>query len=237
MGYSIGVKKPVIIMVQDTVTVPADFIGRLYYRYNPEKLDLIPQQLQGYFQGAIDSLVANRVKPCYFVEAFENRAKSGLETCFKTARHQIDILTTNLDSLVTAHNIAAIHDRLKTESRLRVRILTLDPESNFASHRARQLGISARHFRDQLRESLEQVSDILHDHPEECKINTYDEFPTQIAFRIDHSIFFQVVSATGQSRNNIMLLFHDWNAGVSQSILSHFETVWGRNSTSIFHRR
>ncbi len=235
MGYAIGIRKPVIIAVQKGVRVPADFGGRLYFEYDVDEMSLIPQKLQGYLKGAIESLVAKRYQSNYLINAFSNRVLSDLSQHFMSAKERVDILTTNLHSLVTAGHLVNIREQLKKENNLRVRILTLDPESDFAAHRARQVGISTRHFRDQLRDSLEKASETLMEFPEECRIMTYNEFPTQIAFRIDDLIYFQVVSATQQSRNNILLIFSETNAGVAESILSHFDTVWGRGTT--VHRR
>ncbi len=231
MGYAIALRKPVIILVQTGTRVPADFRGRLYFEYTIDDLDVLPQTLQGYLFGAVDTLLAARFRQTYQVQAFARRDLADLGSRLTLASQRIEILTTNLFSLVKNDHVETIAERCKKSPALGVRILTLDPESDFAAHRARQVGISTRHFRDELRGSLEQVSKILKNYPEQCRLATYNEFPTQITVRIDDLVYFHVVSANHQSRNNISLKFNELNAGVSESILSHFDTVWGRGST------
>jgi hypothetical protein len=225
MGYAAGVGKPVIIMVQEGVRLPADFGGRLYFRYSIGELNLLPQKLQGFFLGAVEALLAKKYLRKYVVPCYETREVSDISDKLTSAKERIDIHTTNLYSLVEAGHIATIKEQLRSQSTLKVRILTLDPESDLTAHRARQLGISMRHFRDQLRESLEKTSHCLIEFPEQCRIATYNEFPTQITFRIDDLVFFHVVSANRQSRNNPILSFNVFSAGVAESVLSHFDTV------------
>ncbi len=231
MGYAIGVDKPVIIMARKGEKIPADFSGRLYLEWKADELQLLPQKLQGYIRGAIESILARRFQRKYTVPVYADRGLVALQEKFSKATSNVDVLTTNLFSLAEAGHVDMIQQRLSSATTLKVRILTLDPESDFAAHRARQVGISTRHFRDQLRDSLENTSRALKEYPEACRIATYNEFPTQIAFRIDDAIYFQVVSANRQSRNNPLLIFPASAAGVSESILSHFDTVWGRAAT------
>ena len=229
MGYAIGVKKPVIILAKEGTQVPADFRGRLFFQYRESDLDLIPQTLQGYIRSVVDSLLAEHFQTNYNARAFSNRSISDLTLNLMKAQKKIDILTNNLNSIVNMGYPNLIKERLKKCPNLMVRILTLDPESDFATQRARQLGISTRKFRDQLRESLEKMSSIIAGRGEQCRIATYDEFPTQVTFRIDDSVYINVVSANQQSRNNIIFKLKEYNAGVPGSILSHFDTVWGRS--------
>jgi hypothetical protein len=234
MGYAIGVNKPVIVMVQKGITVPADFRGRLYFEYSPAEMHLIPQILQGYVKGAIESKIAERQKTTYTVRAFSNRAISDMMDRTKKAEEIIEVLTTNLNSFVDSGFAAIVKERLKSQKNLKVRILTLDPESDFAAHRARQLIKSTRYFREELRLSLERTSKMYFDFPGQCNIATFDEFPPQISFRIDDTIYSNIVSSNQQSRNNVLIRFHESDTGIRECILSHFDTVWGRSTP--FHR-
>ncbi len=230
MGYAIGVNKPVIVMVQRGIAVPADFRGRLYFEYSLEELDLVPQILQGYIKSAVESKIAERQKSTYKVKAFANRTVSDMKDRTKMAEKIIEVLTTNLNSFIESGLADIVNERLKVQSELRIRILTLDPESDFAAHRARQLKKSTRYFREELRLSLERTSQIFFDFPDRCNIATFDEFPPQISFRVDDIIYSNVVSSNQQSRNNVLLRFHITDSGVRESIVSHFETVWGRSN-------
>jgi hypothetical protein len=234
LGYAIGIGKPVIIMAQKGVKLPADFSGRLFFQYSVDMLDIIPQKFKGFIIGAIDSSIANRQKNKYNVKAFVNRNSSDLIEKLKQSELNIDIITTNLKSFIESGMADIIKIQLEKKTNLKVRILTLDPESDFAAHRARQLKDSTRFFREELRLSLMQTSQMLYYFPKRCKIATFDEFPPQISFRIDDAIYSNMVSSNQQSRYNIILRFHESDAGVMQTFIQHFNTVWGRSKT--FHR-
>jgi hypothetical protein len=234
LGYAVGIDKPVIILVQKGVKVPADFSGRLYFEYQIEQLDLVPQRLKSFIEGAIDKTIAQEQRSIYFARAYENRSLSDLETQFRNASRHIDLLTTNLTSFVNFGLLHITKERLEGIPEMRVRILTLDPESEFASKRAKQMGASTRTFREELKNSLEQSSRILNAFPDRCRIATYDEFPTQITYMIDEHIYTNTISANQYARNNIVFKLRSTNAGVAKSIIGHFDTVWGRSS--VFHR-
>lgn len=234
LGYAVGIDKPVIIMVQKGVKVPADFSGRLYFEYDIPHLDLMPQRLKSFIESAIDKTLAQEQRNIYYVRAFENRGVSDLVERFKEAKYRIDILTTNLTSSVNLGLLSIIKKRLETNPDLRVRILTLDPESEFTSKRAKQMGSSTRTFREELKSSLEKSSNVLNSFPDRCHISLYDEFPTQITYVIDDHIYINTISANQYARKNIVFKLRANNAGAAKSIIGHFDTVWGRSS--VFHR-
>ena len=87
------------------------------------------------------------------VECFSNRRDIHLERYYHDARARIDILTTNLSYLHEEYGGSSnsyfdeIRNALDREgSRVKVRILTLDPESDFAAKRGRQLGYATKVF-------------------------------------------------------------------------------------------
>jgi len=232
MGYAIGVNKPVIIMVQRGIPVPADFRGWLYLEYSIEELDLVPQLLQGYLKSAIEARLTVRQKNTYYTKVFANRGVSDIEQRAREAKDKIEILTTNLNSFIEQGLGSIVEQRLcdPIVPNLKVRILTLDPESDFAGHRARQLKMSILYFREQLRSSLEKTIELFGKFSDRCNIATFDEFPPQISFRIDDNVYSNIVSSNHQSRNNLLLSFHISDAGVKESITNHFDTVWGRST-------
>jgi len=234
MGYAIGLRKPVVIMAQQGTAIPADFRGRLYFQYAEDDFELLPQMLQNFLRSAVDSCLAQQHQTRYYVETFSNRSVADLTQRLLKAENSVDILTTNLYSIVTANYPKILIERLKKHPSLEVRILTLDPESDFAASRAKQIGISIRSFREQLRESFRKVSEALSKYSEQCEIGVYDEFPNQIAFRIDRHVYINIVSANQQSRNNILFKLKETDAGVSGSILSHFDTLWQRSDKGPF---
>jgi len=233
-GYAVGIEKPVIIMVQKGIRVPDDFSGRLYFEYKLDEIELIPQRLRGFIEGAIDKLVAVEQKSIYSIKAFENRNISDLIVKIKCATDRIEILTTNLTSFINANLHEIVRERLTEIKGLRVRILTLDPESEFASKRARQMGASTRSFREELKSSLEKASNTLNSFPDRCQISLYDEFPTQMTYIVDDNVYVNTISANQYARNNVVFKLKSSNPGVSKSIIGHYDTVWGRSS--VFHR-
>lgn len=230
MGYAIGLDRPVIIMAQEHAKVPADFRGRLYFEYKAAELDLVPQMLHSYLRSAVDSMLVRHYQTKYLCTVFENRNVSDLVPTLMEARERMQILTTNLSYVVSSDIPEIIKGRLEKCPNLTVRILTLEPESDFCAERAKQLGISIRVFRDELRQSIEKMDSVLSPFGDRIGIATYDEFPTQIFFRIDENLYTNVVSANQRARNNILFRLNARNAGVANTFLNHFDTVWGRSN-------
>ena len=239
-GYAAGKGKEVILITQDkTHSIPTNIRGVYFEKYSPEidkGLEAFTQRIALFMKEAVKKIetvhTSRTVSNMFDVTCYNNRDAAQLKNLFSKAEKYIDILQTNLASV---HNyIDSLKNALKQSEEgngnLQVRILTLDPESDFAARRAKQLGIGIRKFRKELTDSLEKFYEIFVPNYEEVEIRTYDDFPLQITFRIDDQIIHSVVSVNQQSRNNNTFQMDLSDMGAQETFVSHFNRLWA-NST------
>lgn len=235
MGYAVGKEKPVIIMKQQGITMPADFRGRYYFQYDLEEINIIPQMLQSFIRSAVDAVQVAHQSRNFFVQASENRGISDFRQCMNSISKLGDFLTTDPSYLAASGCVMTLREQIENNENLNIRFLILDPESEFAGIRADQLGLSRREFRHQLRHGIEDISRTMNNFPNQCQINLYSDLPMQVTYRIDEQIYYSIVSASRRGRNNLIFKLDLTHPGVHESVISHFDNVWSRSR--IFHRR
>ena len=256
LGYALALGKPVLLIAQDPASVTSVLRGRVVESYNPNDAESLSglstrmlwrlkeklTQIKAW-KAQEEAQITTRLE--YRVDCYRNRAVAGLHRYLRNARDTVDILTTNLSFLFETRNtqheeaddlVHSYFDDIeaalqRSDSSVRVRILTLDPESDFAAKRGKQLGYAPALFRDNLRTALSRTSRRASEYAaQRWEIRTYDDFPNQIMFRVDDWIFHSVVAQPLQSRNYITLKFSVQQAGVAESFIHHFQSVWGRAS-------
>ena len=168
------------------------------------------------------------------VEYIENREKAKLRPVFANAKESIRIIQTNMSTVVTDY-LDSIESALKTaksnNKRIEVLLLTLDPDSNFAAARAKQLGLDVYQFRNELHVALRELSNRFNNY-KNVEIRIYDDFPTQICFIIDNIVYNCTVTKLKQSRNNCLFKFDSRYPSLFLSFVSHFTDVWRDKNTT-----
>lgn len=169
---------------------------------------------------------------------YSSRDGADFSTVFSNAYRRIRILTTNLQGLVK--HISDIKDALKNSKlslaesgeRLKVEILTLDPESEFVNARGKLIGREISEFRKEMKDSLKRFRDDLISNSTEpdgnVNIRIYREFPTQITYIVDEFVYSFVVSVNHQSRYNLVSKIEKGRRGVENSFYQHWDTIWAR---------
>lgn len=241
VGMAIALNTPILFLTQDRQSTPAHLKGKIIEEYNPLKIESI-EQLKSLIYLRIKELIRRisaeekviESKQIYEVNCYSRRELIGLEKYFSNAKNRIDILTTNLSFLFEefSDNETCYFDNICnaiSNNKTKVRILTLDPESDFAAKRGRQLGYSPRVFRNALRHALKKTQEVKTENnyeDEEIEIRTYEDFPNQIMYRIDDDIFSCVVAQPTQSRNSVTFKLNRKQAGANNSFTNHFLNVW-----------
>ena len=159
------------------------------------------------------------------VACFPNRSAAGIPQAIRSATRRIDILQMDLESVRTDLT-GAIRQALESQSRLRVRVLTLDPSSAYIVGRGQQLGIRLNQHRDELHRSAREVVSAFSDFPSRFSLRIYNEYPTQITFRIDDSVYVGTIAKNHRSRELCTFRLDVGAAGVEWSFLSQFEAIW-----------
>ncbi len=122
---------------------------------------------------------------------------------------------------------------MKNNKKLKLRLLTLNPQSIFVNYRGIQLGFedNLALYREELDNNLKSVHFALREFGERVQIKIYDDFPNQIVFYFDKDILVCVVNATGaRSRDNCAFLLYDRLPGASESFSAHFQRLWDKKS-------
>jgi hypothetical protein len=151
-------------------------------------------------------------------------------------------LTTNLGFLVNEDLICGFDKPKKTllemladalkykPNNFNMRILTLDPDSNFTNERASALEKDRQEFREHMREDLFTVKKYVES--DDCNVSvqvkTYDEFPVQMTYFFDDTVVSSVVAVSQTSRECITYIHNLEEYGAKETFEKHFERIWNR---------
>ena len=252
VGFALALDKPSLFITQDRKWITTHLQGRIIREYShsdDDSLTRLATELLFTIKEKIEAIRAEEDKKIaelslathYKVECYSHRETVELEKYFREANRRIDILTTNLSFLFKEFGAVdkkgksslktyfhEIEKALSSEgSKLMVRVLTLDPESDFAAKRGKQLGFSPTIFRDALREALKKTKEIASKYGNDrFEVRIYEDFPNQITYRIDNWIFNCVVAQPTQSRYHLTFKLDRRHVGVDNSFINHFQNVW-----------
>ncbi len=241
IGFALANEKPILICTQNQKDICSHLNDYLFIKYNKEKLESLKEQLLPRICEVIERYklekekreLEQKLQKTYEVTCYSEREVANFSKIFDSAHHRIDILTTNLNWLFSKGKNQKksyweiIKDAVKNNDSLQLRILTLDPQSENAASRGRQLGFERENFRFQLKEAYIKVRDFAKDFTtNRVEVRLYDELPTQITFRVDEKVFTCIVGQPMQSRKYPVLEFNILNLGVKEAFLSHFLEIW-----------
>jgi hypothetical protein len=236
IGYAHAKGLKVIIICQNRKDVPSDLEGALVVPYKSANLSILANDIRNHF-GRVKDEVTNKIKrkkeeKLAKIPYLSTRDDHLIRQKILSAETHIDILQTNL-SVLQQDFIDDLVRALEQEENLRLRILTLDPQSVFVNYRAKQLDeTEVRIFRTELQGALDAVYFRLRGFKSRVQIKTYDDFPSQIAFFFDQEILACVVSATGRSRDNCAFLLPSTFPGAKRSFTDHFSHLWSSETRS-----
>ena len=220
-GYAHGRAKHGIYLCGDG-SLPSDKAGIIYAFYEPERpehlakttLDLLPELVRRIEAG-----------PRVF-DYYDARSPDLIDRMVHNTKKEICFLQTNLET-VNANHLASLVAALRREVKLR--ILTLDPQSRYVNERALQLGYTnstIKVYRNGLQNAIENVAARLQGLPG-WHIRLYNDFPTQLTYVFDEHILVSTMSRTGRSRENCTFLLPTSRLpGPRQTFINHFDKLW-----------
>ena len=241
-GYAAAQNKYIIPLTQGRVCdLSSDLADYSFLIYRQDQIDDLKINLRSRLRLELTRVENDRDKKQletktkiandnFYVKCFSNRDNAQLAAKFLEAKNEIKILQTNMSTVVKNY-IEPIQSALKRNSSLEVSFLALDPESYFAAVRANQLGKDVSEFRNDLRNALLKLHGAFKDN-EKVEIRIYDDFPTQICYIIDETIYNCVVSKYQPSRNNCVFMLNDEYPSLHTSFVLHFTSVWRDNKTT-----
>ena len=232
LGYASALEIPIVFISKGLPNkMPVGISGTTVTPYEGNNLPVFREVLLPAIRQVIQ-----RIKDKKFLASYESSREI---TCYqhgdlvdfkraiRAAEEKIDILETSM-SVIAANYLNDFKETLSERKGLRVRILTLDPESGLSARRARQLSIDCYRYRNELRESIKKLYAACKDFKNNFHLSLYDDLPGQNMFRFDNKIITAVASSGRLSRSNIHFVLDASQAGVAESFISNFETMWAR---------
>jgi hypothetical protein len=239
IGIARGLGKRAVLICQNREDVPTDLRGFITVTYEPTQLDKLASDIAQHFEGIKKEVETLREKQQQTelarVAYFDRRDDANIPALMGQASRSINILQTNL-AIIQSNYMPALRDALKSRPDLRLRILTLDPQSIFVNYRGLQVGFRGNTglYREELGVNLRSVYFLLQGFGDRVQIRLYDDFPTQIAFFFDDEVLSCVVSATGRSRENCAFLLHGQRPGAKNSFVDHFDHLWKEENSKLY---
>jgi hypothetical protein len=226
-GVAKGLGLAIVFLCQHRSDVPADLHKYIAVEYSMATLDQLPGAIASHFDVVQKGVQTRREALVRNVKYYATRNDADIRRRILEANDSIDILQTNLITISTEY-LQQLIQALTKRPNLRLRLLTLDPQSIFVNFRGAQVGFvkDIALYRAELDSSLRSVLHSLRAFGDRVEIRTYDDFPAQLVFYFDREILVCVVSATGRSRNNCAFLIDGRIPGADQSFTKHFETMW-----------
>lgn len=229
IGFARAQGLKVIVICRKGTVMPTDLKGIVHISYTPERLDILTSNIKKHF-GRITSEPARAISKLPTVQYLARRDDELIRQKILGSKLRIDILQTNL-SILEREFTDVIVSSLDTYPDLKIRILTLDPQSVFVNYRALQLSVKeVKLFRSELLTSLEATHFKLKKYGKRVSIKIYDDFPSQIAFFFDDEALACVVSAMGRSRDNCAFLVPPDLPNSRESFADHFSHLWSNKS-------
>ena len=239
IGFAVGLGKDeqIILITQNPEEIPVNLEGLIRVRYKRDALEGLPIDIKQHLlriKESIDRVEATvKTSEHYTVEAYATRLVADFNKMFENAKDKIDILQTNLVT-IEANHLNVLKNAMEENKNLRIRILTLDPQSQYVGARAMQLGFrDIGVFRAELSASLDLVRVQFAGSNGRVQIRKYDEFPLQITYIIDNRVVSSVISATGRSRENCAFIIDKNRKGIEHSFVDHFEKLWNNEEKTI----
>jgi len=235
VGFAAGLGKDerIILITQNPEEMPVDLRGLIRVRYRSDALEHLPADIEQHLLRVKQSIDRVETSEHYKVDAYATRLVADSNKMFENAKDKIDILQTNLVT-IEANHLNVLQNAMEKNKNLRIRILTLDPQSQYVGARARQLGFKdIGVFRAELSASLDLVRVQFAGSNGRVQIRKYDEFPLQITYIIDDKVVSCVISTTGRSRDNCAFIIDKNRKGIEHSFVDHFETLWENEEKTI----
>jgi len=244
VGAALALQIPVVIIANQPL--PSNIRGNIYLELNPsdlmdkEKKKLFEEMLQIRIEEAINQIGHARTEN-FVAHGYPDREGIDFNLLIRRAERRIYILTTNLGYVVGKKHakrsakeentiLKALIEEIpkKKKEGFEVRILALDPDSNYTNDRADSLNRSRREFREEVRTNLDTLTNQLQNlHKVEIKV--YDEYPLQMTFFFDDIIVNSAVAASRSSRYCVTYVHNLTYRSVRDTFEKHFDELWGRS--------
>lgn len=247
LGYAEAMGKPIVVLadnndlrrlpilagVPNVCVYDHKLVQRVTQKDAPEVLRVVAKNLVQYITRAVEEAKRGSTGSINSRARFyASRHAIDLPALISGAEKQVDILTTNLNYFIESKLRVGTNPIARAlENGATVRIVTMDPESQIAMYRAKQLvrGDDVPGYRRELREGIIRLSEQFVNH-DRFHLHIYDDLPLQITTRVDQTILTSVVTRGERARKRIQIQFNLMDEGVTESFVGHFQSMFDTSS-------
>lgn len=239
VGYARKMKIPIVFLLDQSYQdkqIPI-LIGKpqtMYYDGREDYLETIRNELWEFIRSACYEAqaklgqVRRESEPIFNATCYQNRDFLNIPQLIQDANSQIEILTTNVGYFVAPEEADVKHpfeikdlkDAVKRG--VKVRIWTMDPDSNIVVERSKLLEPLAERrdvflYRKELIKNIKSLYVFFEEEIKHNKfyIGIYDTLPTLMIYKIDKRYFIPSVSLIKRSRYCIHIEFQETDPGVN----------------------
>jgi len=251
-GFAQCLDKPIVFVIEADEHAaqrsPVLVSATLKHTYDGKIFDVVPQdkaKVHNFqrsllpFLGTAIEIVNGQIERPAQHYVFSGRESAHLAKIIIEAERTIDLITSNLSYFADVNNFRDESTQefpfdVPIKKGIKVRILTLDPDSPIAAYRARQLGRvhDVAGYREELRSSARFFYQRYQTF-RNVDIRIYDDLPLQITLLVDDQIITSVMSRGNQSRDNIHLYFDLDFKGARTSFQGHFSEVLANQAQTV----
>ena len=243
VGAAYTLNIPVILAADSDL--PADIKGNLYLKMMPKEfktdnyINEFKSKLRNRFHEASLEIGFHR-RNQFIAYGFNSRRSVDFSSFTRRCQKRISILTTNLGFVVNERLKHGLDEEVtllqmiasmltEKPSGFTIRILALDPDSNFTNDRASDLNRDRKEFREKMRQDLETVINFAksNDCVRSLQIKTYETSALQMTYFFDDYVISSVVSKSVSSRECITYIHSLHVDGARQTYEHHFDNLWG----------
>jgi len=232
LGYASALEIPIVFISKGlTKNLPVGISESNVISYDEDNLLALREALSSAIQQVSRSIEDKQYLASYDsiseITCYQHGAFVDLKPAIRSAVEKIDILEINMNFIV-ANYLDDFKETLSVKKGLRIRILTLDPESDLAARRARQLGRDPYRYRNEMRDSIKKLYTLCKNYQSNLNLRLYDDLPIQNMFRFDDKIITAVVSYGRRTETNVHFVLDASHAGVADSFIYTFQEMWAK---------
>lgn len=248
VGAAYTLNIPVILV--SNKKLPTDIEGNLYISLYPNKIkeeivrhEFLEKARQRLWEAHRLRSTDNYRNNQFVVYGYSNRREVDFYTYIQRSSERICILTTNLGFIVTEKLLCDLqNEEMKTvltmideASRVKpqnfhIKILTLDPDSNYTNERASDLNIDRQFFRENMRRDLNETKKVVESNrsPASIVVKIYDAYPTQMTYFFDNYVISSAIAMGRSSRDCTAYIHSLVDRGARETFEKHFDYLWGQ---------
>ncbi|MCD4747199.1 MAG: nucleoside 2-deoxyribosyltransferase [Bacteroidales bacterium] len=229
LGFATALNKP-LLLIKEVIydQIPSNLISMLITNYDRNNLSKFKEDLLNTCTYLIKHIESTRLQEFnnqleYTVTCFPKYDVLDIKNSINSAIKNIDIMETNLSVLCTNY-VKEIENALNNNSCLKIRIVTLDPESSFVNFKARRLGIDIYHYRNELRNSINKILNLMNPYGNRFELRIYDDIPVPKTYFIDDLIYSSFMEYVSTQVLTFKIDMH--RLGVMETFVMMFDSIW-----------